>query len=85
MLSRIKWSPRRYAIIAGVVLLIIAGYVLQAWTTIEVKDDGITITCWHAHFRDHGKSRRRAVAQDSHRTTADSILGASERRSRAMI
>ncbi len=56
MLSRIKRSPRRYAIIAGVVVLIIAGYMLQARTTIEVRDDGYTILCWHAHFRDHGKS-----------------------------
>lgn len=56
MFSRIKRSPRRYAIFAGVAVLIVAGYMLQARTTIEVRDDGVIMTCWHAHFGDHGKS-----------------------------
>ena len=34
----------------------VAGYILQAWTVIEVREDVDIMTCWHAHFGSHGKS-----------------------------
>ena len=56
MFSQIKGSPRRYVIYAGIAILIVAGYIFQARTTIEVRSDVNIYTCWHAHFGGHGKS-----------------------------
>ena len=58
MFSRIKRSPRKYAIYAVVAIIIVAVYMLQARTTVEYGEYMHNHLCSHAHLggheRDHG-------------------------------
>ena len=56
MFSRIKRSPRKYAIYAGAAVLIISGYIWQARTTIEYRENAHRNLCWHAHLNGHQRT-----------------------------